>query len=92
MAKITCHNCNHSWQADSIGRRDDCPQCGWDAHVCRNCKFFDEKSYNDCREPQADRVLDKIKSNYCEYFAAGAPGGAAQGKDDPMAALNKLFK
>ena len=33
-----------------------------------NCLFYEVDSYNDCREPQAERVADKEKSNFCDYF------------------------
>ena len=35
-----------------------------------NCAFYSETSYNECKESQADRVLDKEKANYCDYFKA----------------------
>ena len=28
-----------------------------------------EKCCNDCREPQAQRVLDKTRSNFCDFFS-----------------------
>jgi hypothetical protein len=31
--------------------------------------FYDLHSANACREPNADRVLDKEAGNFCEYFA-----------------------
>jgi hypothetical protein len=63
--------------ADKIGFRDECPLCGVDLHACRACSFYDPGSYNDCRETQADRVVDKDKANFCEYFQPGAGAGAA---------------
>jgi len=76
-----------------ITRRETCPSCGWDLHVCLNCRFFDLGVYNQCREPQAERVLDKERSNFCDYFVyreestTGAhTGGAARKK------IEDLFK
>ncbi len=64
-----CRNCKKELPADIIaGRRDTCPSCGSDVHVCRNCRFYDPGAYNQCHEDQAERVIDKERSNACEYF------------------------
>ena len=67
-----------------------------DVHCCRNCEFDDPGSYNECRETQAERVLEKDRSNFCDYFAfkQGASGRPASGaspgsKHNP---LDDLFK
>ena len=39
-----------------------------------NCRFYDSSAYNDCSEPAADRVVEKDKANFCDYFSAGAGG------------------
>jgi hypothetical protein len=49
-------------------RNDVCPFCRADLRCCINCAFYDERSYNQCREPQAERVLEKERSNFCDYF------------------------
>lgn len=78
-----------------VGRRDECAKCRSDIHVCRNCKHYDKASYNECRESQAERVLEKDRSNFCDFFAlrAGKPGDPSA---DPAAAakrkLDDLFK
>ena len=88
-----CHRCGGGIEAvERIGRRDTCPACGSDLHCCRNCRFYAPGLHNDCREPQADRQVDKERGNFCEYFSfvpAGA-GAAATGKDG-RAALDALF-
>jgi len=89
-----CHSCNNPVDAGGrIGRTDTCPHCDADLHCCRNCRFYDAGSYNQCREPQADRVVDKESANFCDCFScaersAGAAGGAAA-KRNP---LDGLFK
>ena len=76
-------------------RSESCPKCSSDLHCCRNCKFYDRTAYNECREPQADRVVDKERSNFCDYFSftdkasAGATGTPAK---DPLKELDALFK
>jgi hypothetical protein len=64
-----------------------------DLHCCLNCSFYDIGTYNDCREPQAERVLDKSRSNFCDFFkfkkTAKATGAADSGTKDK---LESLFK
>jgi hypothetical protein len=82
------------------GRGETCPFCGSDVKVCLNCAFYDESAYNECREPQADRVLDKDRANFCDYFEFREASGkkSKKGKKGEKAqveagdALNKLKK
>lgn len=79
------------------GRGDSCPFCSADQKVCLNCRFFDDSSYNECTEPQAERVLEKDRSNYCEYFEFTEDSGKGateinQTKEDPKEKLKDLFK
>ena len=64
-----------------------------DLHCCLNCSFYDLGAYNDCREPQAERVLDKIRSNFCDFFkfkqTGKSSGTADSGTKDK---LEDLFK
>lgn len=59
-----------------------------------NCAFYDAGAYNACREPQAERVLDKERANRCDYFAPAREGRSAAGaeKAKQKAALEALFK
>ena len=81
---------------DNIGRSETCPHCSIDLHCCYNCKFHDKSVYNECRESQADRVLEKDRSNFCDYFAfapdsgSGAAAGSRQGRAGNP--LDDLFK
>ena len=80
---------------NKVGRRDSCPKCGSDLHACLNCEHYDEKAYNQCREPQADRVLDKDRSNFCDYFSFRSGSGGAKvsdPKEKAMKDLDSLFK
>jgi hypothetical protein len=64
-----CQKCKKEIAEDFfVGRQVQCPSCGADLHCCVNCSFYDIGSYNDCREPQAERVLDKSRSNFCDFF------------------------
>ena len=63
-----------------FGRRDECRSCKADLHVCRMCEFYDTRSNNSCREPVAEDVLDKERSNFCGYYKA-RPGTYTDQKD-----------
>jgi hypothetical protein len=91
---VTCAGCGVDLgRPERVGRRDTCPQCHGDLHACRQCRFYDPSLANACREPEAERVLDKTRGNFCDYFAAAdapvaivAPGAGARD------ALERLFK
>ncbi|HUB08558.1 MAG TPA: hypothetical protein VMB50_16245 [Myxococcales bacterium] len=90
-----CQTCGAAVSLDGpIGRRDACDRCGADLHACVQCRFYDLSASNQCREPQAERVGDKVRSNFCELFQlAGGPGGAAADPSaDARAKLDALFK
>jgi len=70
------------------GRQEQCSVCGADLHCCRNCNFYDYGAYNDCHEPQAERVLDKTRSNFCEFF--NFKSGATLAEDKIPTAKQKL--
>ena len=48
----------------AVGRREICPFCGSDLHCCLNCVHYNIGAYNDCREPPAERVIEKDRSNF----------------------------
>ncbi len=79
---------------ERIGFRDYCPTCERALHACRNCGFYDSSYGNQCREPMAERVVDKERSNFCEYFVrATAARRADRGAGpDPRAKLDALFR
>lgn len=70
---VMCHVCKtvHG-DVERVGRTDSCNRCGSDLHCCRNCRFYDPGAYNECREPDAERVVDSERANFCEYFEATA--------------------
>lgn len=89
-----CQSCKKEIPGDTpIGRQTQCPFCGADLHVCLNCVFYEPGVYNNCRESQAERVLDKSRSNFCDYFRfrnskENAVASAVNAKDK----LAALFK
>ncbi len=94
-ASFKCYSCGAeiSVIGGRVGRSDSCDHCRADVHVCKNCIHYDERAYNECREPMADRVVDKEKRNFCDYFKPGGTGNkAADDKAEALKKLNDLFK
>lgn len=91
-----CRACTKEIRIDrAVGRQETCPHCGADLHACLNCSFYSPGAYNECREPQAERVLDKHRSNFCDYFAfadEAARAGQKGKKEDARSRLEDLFK
>lgn len=91
---LTCFHCGKVNEfSERVGFRDECESCGEDAHVCKNCRFYDRNAYNECTEPSADVVLEKERANRCEYFEPnGRKDGSREAKDDLLSAAEALFK
>ena len=89
--KGKCWNCGTEILPLEFGRRDSCGHCGGDTRVCKNCKHYDVRYHNECRETQADRVVEKEKANFCDYFTPGSSGGTNL-KNEARTAAEALFK
>jgi hypothetical protein len=75
---MNCWKCGHQVETiERVGFHAHCPQCDRPLHVCRNCSLYDPAYNNQCRETMAERVVDKERSNFCEYFAPNAGAAAA---------------
>ncbi len=76
-----------------LSRREECPKCLASLRVCRGCDFYDTASSNDCREPMADRVVEKEAANLCDYFRPRMGSGTAEGAPsaDAKARLEAVF-
>ena len=86
-----CFHCRQVIELEGkIGRRETCPGCGKDLHVCRNCRFYDAQAYNACREPQAERVMDKDRSNFCDYFVFREEASNLDASEDKPTAKDRL--
>lgn len=83
-----CFSCQKELSS-RIGRQERC-QCGADLHCCYNCLFYDSTAYNECREPQAERVLDKERANFCDYFQLAERPFSVGQKDAAAEAKKKL--
>ena len=78
--------------AFKVARTEDCPYCSRPLHCCKMCKFYEPKVYNECLEPNADRVVDKEKANFCDYFVLAGAGSTGPSKDDLVNIADSLFK
>jgi hypothetical protein len=88
----TCHKCGAVIDIENVSRRDECRQCGSDLRVCLNCTFYDEGRANQCFEPQAEKVKEKDRSNYCDYFRFRQQGEKKAAKASAEKLWNELFK
>ena len=86
-----CHACLKGFEIKTpVGRREICPFCGSDLHCCLNCVFHATGAYNDCREPQAERVIEKNRSNFCDYFVFRDAEMGDKGKDSGETVKTKM--
>ena len=87
----SCWKCGKG--LDDYGRSDICPGCRSDTRACRNCIHYEESRNNQCREPAAESVAEKTKTNFCEFFKPGRPAAEGPGKKAAAkSAFDKLFK
>lgn len=93
---LQCHKCGKALSDTfkiMVSRSDTCPACMADIRCCKMCHFYDPKSYNECRETQADRVPEKEKANFCDYFKiATSYNEAEKQRQDALARAQALFK
>ncbi|MBF0186859.1 MAG: hypothetical protein HQL50_02935 [Magnetococcales bacterium] len=75
--KGRCWKCHQELGALEYGRDGSCSHCSSDTRCCRNCIHYDSSNYNGCRETQAERVLEKERRNFCDWFKP-----ADRGKED----------
>jgi len=60
-----------------------------------NCRLYDEYAQNKCREPSAERVDDREKNNFCEFFTLQESrdvGSRVRDREEARAKLDALFK
>src|SRR6202453_75172 len=92
---MNCWNCARKIEivtGERVGFRDECPGCGRALHSCRNCGFYDPSYNNSCREPMAERVVDKERFNFCEYFIPSDAAAKPPAKSGAQDKLEALFK
>jgi hypothetical protein len=79
---IHCHACGRRHTFDGpIPREAVCDACASALKCCLTCRFHDPSAYNECSEPSAERVLDKDRSNFCDYHSPREQGTAGSRND-----------
>ena len=78
---MNCFFCNQEIIEKKVHIRDECPTCGRDLHICRNCRFFDANAYRQCRENLREPVRDKERANFCDFFQAAGGGNTQNGSE-----------
>lgn len=87
-----CWKClkKYDLEGKKLGFREVCPSCGFDLHVCKNCKYFSPGKPNDCLIYGTEHVSDRERFNFCEDFSPiEKPPEEKKKKKD---ILKKLFK
>ena len=89
---LACYRCGASLSALSLplSRRDQCPECSADLHVCRMCVSFDSAVPRKCREDGAEDVTDKERPNFCDWFKPSDKAFDPMRKSDADAAQEAL--
>jgi len=91
-ALVICHRCGASTEVPKPVSRGASCGCGADLRCCLNCDFHDPVAYNECREPSAERVVEKDSSNFCDYFAPASRNAAGAAAGSPATSdLERLF-
>ncbi len=95
--EIICFSCKKitGLHFDSkISRSEECPFCYASLHSCLMCNFYDKTAYNECHESEARRILEKDKSNFCDFFIlkSSSAENLMQKKDKLFDAAAALFK
>ncbi len=96
MAELKCWRCGTEL-ADltlPLSRRDECPECSVDLHVCRMCEQFDASVQRQCREDGAEEQKEKDRANFCDWFSPSPrafTGVEAAAETSARAELDNLF-
>ena len=90
---VQCFSCKKVTSWENVTRRDECPYCKADVHVCLNCQFFSESAHHQCRETQAEYVKEKDRANFCEYFTPSSSfDQSSPHTEDLLKTADDLFK
>lgn len=93
--EIKCYRCTTVLALElssKVSRQEECPKCFSSIHCCKMCSFYDPKSYNECKEPVAQRVVDKEKNNFCEFFKLSNGSTKNLNQEKILSAAEALFK
>lgn len=98
---LLCWNCGKpTGILTKVARNDQCDSCLADLRCCRGCRHFDPTRRFQCRENVERNIVDKEKSNFCDFFqmrnVIKRPGGVmttpAEEKLDRKRKFDDLFE
>jgi len=98
MPSLQCHFCGAPVTVgEPVPRDSECESCRRDLRCCINCRHYDTRYNNSCRETMADPVEDKDRRNFCEYFSFSPEPRAAADQHsgrqaDARSKLERMFK
>ncbi len=98
---MTTHNDLVCWRCGAaiaelplpLARLAECPACHVYLHACKLCQFYNPNVAKQCTEQDAEEVVNKEWTNFCEYFkprpkafneAVHAKGQAARSQLDAL--------
>ncbi len=92
---LVCWRCGASLAQFTLPlrRREECPGCRAELHVCRMCEAWEPRRARQCRQEDAEEVRNKEQANFCDYFrprpgAFDTKGAAAEQQSrDQLATL-----
>ncbi len=64
-----------------ISRTELCPHCGSDVRCCKNCKHYSLSSHFECKEHIQEHIVEKERSNFCDWFSLNAILDSSEGKN-----------
>ena len=96
MDVLHCYRCGTSLEKLTLplSRRDQCPECRVDLHVCKMCVHYDKSVPRQCREDGAEDVKEKDRLNFCDWYKPSEKAFDADRKaeeDAARSALDALF-
>ncbi|MEA1981475.1 MAG: hypothetical protein U9N54_10945 [candidate division Zixibacteria bacterium] len=66
---LLCWNCGKpTGITDKVMRSDHCDKCLADLRCCRGCRHFDPTRRFQCKESIEHQVVNKEKSNMCDFY------------------------
>ncbi len=91
-----CWNCQRGLTRLDYGRELNCLDCQKPTRCCRNCRQYAPGRPNDCLEPRVERIVEKTRANFCEWFEPSprlnAAAADAANPDQLRSAAEDLFK
>lgn len=91
---LACYRCGASLAVLSLplGRRDECPSCRAELHVCRMCVHYAPRLSRGCDEDDAPDVRNRESANFCDYFKPSPKAYDAAGAAREAAARDELAR